>query len=65
MTGRPAETVDRAAYVFRVLEQFHLRLKRRSVFLEASSKWRDFRGHLLAGEHWEIAREAGPEQRTR
>ncbi|NKY60933.1 Tn3 family transposase [Nocardia flavorosea] len=59
VAGRPAETVDRAAYTFCVLEQFHRHLKHRNIFVEASSKWRDPRAHLLAGDHWEIAREAG------
>lgn len=57
--GRPAETVDRAAYTFCVLEQFHRHLKHRNIFAESSSKWRDPRAHLLAGASWESAREAG------
>ncbi|MGS2811046.1 Tn3 family transposase [Nocardia sp. MW-W600-9] len=57
--GRPDETVDRAAYTFCVLEQFHRHLKHRNIFVESSSKWRDPRAHLLAGAHWETAREAG------
>lgn len=59
VAGRPAETVDHAAYIFCVLEQFHRHLKHRNIFVEASSKWRDPRAHLLTGAHWEIAREAG------
>ncbi|WP_433662548.1 Tn3 family transposase [Nocardia sp. CA-128927] len=57
--GRPPETVDRAAYTFCVLEQFHRHLKHRNIFAEASSKWRDPRAHLLAGTSWDNAREAG------
>lgn len=51
MAGRPAETVDRAAYTFCVLKQFHRLLKHRNIFVEASSKWRDPRTHLLTGDH--------------
>jgi hypothetical protein len=36
---RPAGTVDRAAYVFCVLEQFHQRLRSRDIFATASSRW--------------------------
>lgn len=68
--GRPEETVDRAAYTFCVLEQFHRHLKHRNIFTETSSKWRDPRAHLLTGSDWDAAREAGlnalglPEQAT-
>ncbi|MFQ6329849.1 Tn3 family transposase [Nocardia sp. CWNU-33] len=57
--GRPEETVDRAAYTFCLLEQFHRHIKHRNIFVESSSKWRDPRAHLLTGTSWEAAREAG------
>ncbi|MEZ2390695.1 Tn3 family transposase [bacterium RCC_150] len=57
--GRPEETVDRAAYTFCVLEQFHRQLKHRSIFAVRSARWRDPRAHLLAGAAWEKARTAG------
>ena len=57
--GRPPETVDRAAYTLCVLEQFHRHLKHRNIFASTSSRWRDPRAHLLSGEVWEHAREAG------
>jgi TnpA family transposase len=57
--GRPAETVDRAAYTMCLLEQFHRHLKHRNVFAESSSKWRDPRAHLLTGTAWDSARDAG------
>ena len=53
---RPAGTVDRAAYVFCVLEQFHQRLRRRDIFAVASSRWADPRARLLSGPAWETAR---------
>jgi hypothetical protein len=39
--GTPKGTVDRAAYVICVLEQFHHSLKRREIYAPASSRWRD------------------------
>lgn len=56
---RTAASVDRAAYTFCLLEQFHRHIKHRNVFVESSSKWRDPRAHLLTGASWEAAREAG------
>jgi TnpA family transposase len=56
--GRPPETVDRAAYVFCVLDQFHQRLRRRDIFAAASSRWADPRAQLLSGQVWESARES-------
>ncbi len=53
---RPEGTVDRAAYVFCVLEQFHQRLGRRDIFATASSRWADPRGHLLSGSAWTSAK---------
>jgi Domain of unknown function (DUF4158) len=43
-------TVDRNAYVFCVLTQFHRHLKRRDVYAPRSSRWRDPRAQLLSGE---------------
>jgi TnpA family transposase len=54
--GRPVGTVDRAAYVFCVLEQFHQRLRRRDIFATASSRWADPRAQLLTGAAWDTAR---------
>jgi len=53
---RPGGTVDRAGYVFCVLEQFHQRLRRRDIFALASSRWADPRAQLLSGPAWETAR---------
>ena len=40
--GRPSQGgSDRNAYVFCVLEQFHRHLKRREIYAEASTRWRD------------------------
>ncbi|MGB7981593.1 MAG: Tn3 family transposase [Candidatus Nanopelagicales bacterium] len=55
--GRPPGTVDRNAYLFCVLEQFHQRLKRRDIFSTASSRWADPRSQLLSGQVWEARRE--------
>lgn len=53
---RPDGTVDKAAYVFCVLEQFHQRLNRRDIFAVASSRWADPRVHLLSGPAWATAK---------
>lgn len=55
---RPEGTVDRAAYVVCVLEQFHQRLRRRDIFAVASSRWADPRAKLLTNAAWEAA--SGP-----
>ena len=49
-------TVDRNAYVFCVLTQFHRHLKRRDVYAPRSSRWRDPRAQLLSGKAWENAK---------
>src|SRR5207244_2328960 len=49
-------TVDRNAYVFCVLEQFHQRLRRRDIFAAVSTRWADPRAQLLAGPAWDAAR---------
>lgn len=53
---RPAETVDKVAYVFCVLDQFHQRLRRRDIFAAASSRWADPRALLLSGAAWQARR---------
>ncbi|WP_354191000.1 Tn3 family transposase [Arthrobacter sp. UYCu712] len=54
--GRPEETVDRNAYVFCVLEQFHTALKHRDIFAATSDRWSDPRARLLSGPAWENAK---------
>ena len=49
--------VERNAYVFCVLTQFHARLKRRDIYAETSTRWRDPRAQLLDGEAWTAARD--------
>jgi Tn3 transposase DDE domain len=44
--------VDRNAYVFCVLTQFHRLLRRREIYAPASSRFRDPRALLLSGEAW-------------
>jgi len=51
-------TVDRNAYVFCVLTQFHRYLKRREIYANASSRWRDPRAQLLAGDAWKNAKDS-------
>ena len=50
--------IDRSAGVFCVLTAFHRHLRRREIYAEASSRWRDPRAQLLAGEEWD--RKKGP-----
>ena len=54
--GRPEGTVDRAAYVFCVLEQFHRHLLRRDIYASPSARWGDPRAKLLTGPAWDAAR---------
>jgi hypothetical protein len=49
--------VERNAYVFCVLTQFHARLKRRDIYAETSTRWRDPRAQLLDGEAWTAAKD--------
>jgi len=42
--------VDRSAWVFCVLTAFHRHLRRREIYAEASTRWRDPRAQLLAGD---------------
>jgi hypothetical protein len=55
-TGRPEGTVDRAADVFCVLEQFHRHLLRRDIYATPSARWADPRPKLLTGPAWDAAR---------
>lgn len=53
--GHPADpggAVDKNAYTFCVLEQFHRHLKRREIYAETSLRWRDLNAHLLEGAEW-------------
>jgi len=53
----PTGAVEKNAYVFCVLTQFHRHLKRRELYAEASSRWRDPRAQLLDGDAWMNAKE--------
>ena len=53
--GRPEGTVDRAGYVFCVLEQFHQRLRRRDIS-RSPRHGGPTRGRLLSGPAWQTAR---------
>jgi hypothetical protein len=50
-------SVDRAAYTFCVLEQFHRHLKRREIYAAASTRWRNPQARLLDGEAWEAVKD--------
>ena len=54
--NRPVGTVDRAAYVFCVLEQFHRHLLRRDIYATPSTRYGDPRAKLLTGPAWEAAK---------
>ena len=54
--GRPEATVNRAGYVFCVLELFHQWLRHRDIFALTSGRWADPRAQLLADSDWEAAR---------
>jgi TnpA family transposase len=57
--GAPAHedgAVNRHAYAFCVLEQFWRHLKRREIYAEASTKWRNPQAQLLEGARWEAIR---------
>jgi len=57
--GHPARadgTVDRHAYTFCVLEQFWRHLKRREIYADASTRWRNPQAQLLDGEAWQATR---------
>jgi uncharacterized protein DUF4158 len=57
--GHPAHegsAVSRHAYAFCVLEQFWRRLKRRDIYAEASTRWRNPQARLLEGDAWAAVR---------
>ena len=56
--GLPDGAVDKNAYVFCVLTAFHRHLKRREIYANASTRWRDPRARLLAGDAWRTAKPA-------
>jgi TnpA family transposase len=49
--------VEKNAYVFCVLTQFHSRLKRRDIYAESATRWRDPRAQLLDGAAWNAAKD--------
>jgi hypothetical protein len=51
-------TVDKNAYVFCVLEQFHRHLKHREIYAEGSGRWRDPQAQLLEGPAWASVKDA-------
>jgi hypothetical protein len=58
--GQPAPAdgaVDKNAYAFCVLTQFHRHLNRRDIYAPASSRWRDPRALLLDGDGWANAKQ--------
>ena len=57
--GHPAHeggAVSRHAYAFCVLEQFWRGLKRRDIYADASTRWRNPQARLLEGEAWAAVR---------
>jgi hypothetical protein len=57
--GHPAHeggAVSRHAYAFCVLEQFWRGLKRRDIYAEASTRWRNPQARLLEGDAWAAVR---------
>jgi hypothetical protein len=57
--GHPAHddgVVNRHAYIFCVLEQFYRHLKRREIYADSSTKWRNPQAQLLEGPAWEAVR---------
>ena len=46
--ARPDKTVDRNAYTLCVLEQFYRHLKRREIYADASTRWRNPQARLLS-----------------
>jgi hypothetical protein len=49
--------VDRGAYIFCVLEQFCRHLKRREIYAEASTRYRNPQARLLDGPRWEAVKD--------
>jgi TnpA family transposase len=57
--GHPAHedgAVNRHAYAFCVLEQLCRHLKRREIYADASTRWRNPQAQLLEGDRWETIR---------
>lgn len=57
--GQPANqdgAVNRHAYTFCVLEQFYRHLKRRDIYADASTRWRNPQAQLLEGPAWDAVR---------
>ena len=57
--GHPAHeggAVSRHAYAFCVLEQFWRGLKRRDIYADAATRWRNPQARLLEGEAWAAIR---------
>ncbi|MCD0451728.1 hypothetical protein LO762_21380 [Actinocorallia sp. API 0066] len=48
--------VSRHAYAFCVLERFWRALKRREIYADASTKWRNPQAELLDGAQWQAIR---------
>ena len=58
--GRPrlaGGAIDKAAYVFCVLTQFHRHLKRHGIYAPGSTRWADPRAALLDGQAWARAKD--------
>jgi hypothetical protein len=53
---RDDASVNRHAYTFCVLEQFWRGLKRREIYADASTKWRNPQAELLEGHQWDAIR---------
>jgi TnpA family transposase len=54
--AHPGGAVNRHAYTFCVLEQFWRHLKRRDIYAEASTRWRNPQAQLLDGQAWAAIR---------
>ncbi|MEO3863255.1 Tn3 family transposase [Acrocarpospora sp. B8E8] len=55
--ARPDGSVDRGAYTLCVLEQFQRLLKRREIYAQTSTRWRNPRAQLLDGAAWEVVKD--------
>jgi Tn3 transposase DDE domain len=58
--GHPARedgSVDRGAYTMCVLEQFYRHLKKREIYADASTRWRNPQAQLLDGDAWEAVKD--------
>ncbi len=54
----PGGAIDKNAYVFFVLTQFHRHLKRRGIYAPGSTRWTDPRAQLLSRPAWACAEDA-------